>query len=122
MFLTAIYAIAALSAAPPAPAPTRTFQVEGRKFDGEDNLVCVLEGTWSDGESFVYSAWDRCSKMTISRIAPSKQDETVEQVHGKDRTFIIPAGSESFVIGNDYSTVQLFRNRDGVMEEILISD
>ena len=60
--------------------------------------------------------------MTFSRIAPSKEDETVEQVHGKDRTFIIPAGSESFVIGNDASTVQLFRNREGEMEQILVSD
>ena len=122
MFLTAIYAIAALSAAPPASAPTRTFQVEGRKFDGKDNLVCVLEGTWSDGDYFRYEAWDRCSEMTLSRIVPSKQDETVEQVYGKNRTFIIPAGSESFVIGNDYSTVRIFKNRDGVMEEITIRD
>ena len=122
MVLSAIYAIAVLSAAPPAPVPTRTFQVEGRKFDGKDKLVCVMEGTWSDGEFFRYEAWDRCSDMTLSRIAPSKEDETVEQVYGKNRTFIIPAGSESFVIGNDYSTVQLFRNREGDMEEILISD
>lgn len=108
-----------------APAPMNTgkvFEVEGRKFTGSNSRVCIIEGRWSDGEPFRYQAWDACEKMTMKWVAPMPSPEMVEQVNGTNRRFVVPAGSESFHIGNDLSVVRVFRNFKGELEEILVSD
>ena len=58
----------------------------------------------------------------MERVAPRATDQIVDQVHGKDRRFVIPAGRESFTIGNGDSVVRLFLNDQGEMQDILISD
>lgn len=111
-----------VSAAPSPPKATRTFKVGQATFTGTSKTICVIEGQWADGEPFRYEAWDRCAAMTITRVPPTDRDQVVEQVLGPNRTFTVPAGSEGFHIGNDYSTVWVFRNRQGEVEEMLISD
>lgn len=100
----------------------KTFKVANRSFTGTAKTICVLEGSWADGESFRYEAWDRCDKITIEWVRAKSTPQTVEQVHGRNKTFVIPAGSEGFIVANDHSRVWLFRDKEGEVQEILISD
>ena len=100
----------------------RQFKVGPSVLIGRPKNVCVLEGKWADGEPFRYQAWDSCSKITIEWVAPVRRPQTVNQVYGRDRTFVIPAGRDGYKISNDSSGVWLFRNNDGEVEEILVRD
>lgn len=100
----------------------RTYKVGKRTFTGKPKTVCVIEGKWNDGNFFRYQAWDTCNKINVSWVAPKSVPQTVEQIHGPDKTFVIPAGSEGFHIGNDYSIVWIYRDSAGQTQEILISD
>lgn len=101
---------------------TRSFDVEGRHCIGFDRPACTITGKWDDGEPLRYRAWDSCRKLTIKRVAPKPDVQIVEQVHGVDRTFTIPAGSEGLLVGNGNSQVWLYRDERGDLEEILVSD
>ncbi|MFC7538134.1 hypothetical protein ACFQPG_12300 [Sphingomonas sp. GCM10030256] len=118
----ALIAPASASAAPHSSKASRTFKVGSATFTGTPKTICVIEGRWADGDPFRYEAWDSCTNMTVTRVPPKSHDQVIEQVLGPNRTFNVPAGSEGFHVGNDYSTVWLFRNKKGEMEEILISD
>src|SRR5438132_9461992 len=84
----------ALSAAkPPSSAKPHRFDVGGSTFAGLPKTICVIEGTWSDGEHFRFEAWDKCSEMRMRRLpfaeyenAPSlgtKQDITTADIPAK---------------------------------------
>lgn len=115
-------AAVSLAVAPASAEPDTVFKIKGRTFTGTNSEVCDIKGKWSDGEHFFYQAWDSCKKMTVEWVPPKNAPEIVEQVHGRDRKFVIPAGSEGFRFSNDHSAVWVFRNIAGEMEEILISD
>lgn len=120
--MLSIIASAVISLAAPPNSNARDFAVDGRTFSATNNRTCIIEGEWSDGAHFRYQAWDECKALTFERIKPKPADEIIEQVHGVDQTFLIPAGSESFVIGNERSLIQLFRNKQGEVQEIVLAD
>jgi len=105
-----------------AVAPSTTFDVHGRKFGGTNTRVCIIEGQWSDSEPFRYQAWDTCENMTMEWVPPQRTEQVVQQVHGRDKTFIVPAGSEGYRLANDQTTVWLFRDANGELQEITVSD
>ncbi|MBB5712386.1 hypothetical protein [Sphingomonas xinjiangensis] len=119
-FLMMIPAVLGLGGVP--AQATKTFNVAGQKLEGKDKTVCTIRGTWSDGEPFMYVAWDKCSEMRVERGETKPTQETIEQVHGTEQTFVVPAGADRLLISNDYSRVLVFRAASGEPEEILISD
>jgi hypothetical protein len=107
----------------PAPEPPEVkYRVGGREFVGVTTPSCVIRGEWRDGEPFWYRAWDACENISVSWVPAPAHDQVVEQRHGVDRTFVIPAGTESLTVGNHESVVQLFKDRDGSLQNILIAD
>lgn len=118
--------LAALTAATPQPAiaanPLPVFKANGRRFDGKRKETCVIVGEWDDGESFRFDAWDRCEKMVMDYVLPEGEDRVIRQVHGIDEDFLVPAGHEGYTFYNDFSGVFVFRDKEGRLKEILISD
>ncbi len=112
------------SAAVAAPsAVQRVFQVGKRSFEGSPKTICVIEGKWTDGGAFSYEAWDTCKAMTVS--APSLaayKGWAPRGPKGAPTVADIPPGSEVIEIGNGYSSVLVYRDRRGDMQEVLIRD
>ena len=121
--LTMLLALAAAELTPSAPVePTTSFKVNGRAFSGTPKEVCTIKGTWEDGEIFSYQTWDSCEAMTMDYVPAQPSDRLEQQTFGIDEDFIVPAGKEAYTLSNEYSGVMLFRDRQGRLKEILVSD
>lgn len=106
-----------------APAAKKTFKVGKSFFTGTPRTICVIEGNWADSQPFRYDAWDECSKMNVRR-ATAKQYAGAPSLGENDEYEVtdIPPDSDVLEIDNNYSTVLLFRDRKGIMREIMIGD
>lgn len=113
-----------IAAAKPAPAPeAHRFDVGGSIFAGSAKTICVIEGQWKDGEHFRFEAWDECSQMRMRRVAATTYRSARSLGNNQDFTSAdIPAGAEVLELSNDFSSVLLFRDINGVMREILSRD
>lgn len=113
----------AVQPAAAAPAAKKTFKVGKSTFTGTPRTICVIEGEWADSQPFRYDAWDECSKMNVRR-ASAKQYAGAPSLGENDEYEVsdIPPGSEVLEVDNTYTTVLLFRDRKGVMREIMIGD
>lgn len=121
--LTLLLTIAAIELTPSAPAdPTTSFSANGRAFSGTPKEVCTIQGTWDDGEIFDYETWDRCEAMTMDYVPAQETDRLEQQIFGIDEDFIVPAGHEGYTFSNEWSGVMIFRDREGRLKEILVSD
>lgn len=121
--LTLLLALAATELTPIAPPePTTSFDANGRTFTGTPKEVCTIQGTWDDGDIFTYATWDRCEEMTMDYVPPQDADRLEQQIFGIDEDFIVPAGHEGYVFDNKWSGVMIFRDRQGRLKEILVSD
>ena len=118
-----IFNSAAPAAKPVSAAKPHRFNVGGTMFGGMAKTICVIEGTWKDGEHFRFEAWDECGKMLIRRV-PAGSYQNSRSLGSADEHTVsdIPAGSEVLEVSNDYSSVLLFRDAGGVMREILTRD
>lgn len=104
------------------PAET-TLKVGKPAFTGSPKTICVIEGLWADGQPFRFEAWDQCHKMEVRRVnvdqyagSPSLGEKDDYEVTD------IPVGAEVLEVGNEHSVVLLFRDREGVMRQILVRD
>jgi hypothetical protein len=114
---------AAPAAKPTAAAKPHRFKVGSAIFSGSAKTICVIEGKWADGELFRYEAWDECSEMRIRRVPEASYRGAPSLGASKDYTVAdIPAKSEVLELSNGYSRVLLFRDRRGIMQEILSGD
>lgn len=112
------------TAADAAPKSTiRAFKVGGRTLQGSPKTICVIEGKWADGEHFRYEAWDTCKEMqvTSAKLADYKGWEPRGR-KGSPTVADIPPTAEPIEISNGFSSVLVFRDRDGEMKEVLIRD
>lgn len=118
----ALVAALALPAALRAQGPDE-IALEGMRLSATDRPSCLLVGEWPGGAPLQYLAWDACDKLTVRRV-------TFEEVRGEPSLGIndhvtvadIPPGAPIVEVSNGASTVILFPDRDGVTQEILISD
>lgn len=108
-------------AAPKSSA--HTFKVGSRTLQGQPKTICVIEGKWADGEPFRYEGWDTCKEMQVSSasLAQYKGREPRGR-KGSPTVADIPPGTETIEISNDFSSVLVFRDADGEMQEVLIRD
>ena len=83
----------------------------------------MIEGKWNDEEYFRYEAWDECSQLRMRRVPAGEYRDAPSLGTSGDYTVVhIPSGAEVLEVSNDYSSVLLFRDRNGVMREILSRD
>lgn len=111
-----------VTAAAPEPA-ARAFKVGGRTLEGRPKTICVIEGKWADGEYFRYEGWDKCSEMRVSSASLADyKDWEPRGPKGSLSVADIPPGAETIEISNDFSSVLVFRDRNGELQEVLIRD
>jgi hypothetical protein len=116
-------ALGSLTQAVQAAPPTRLFKVGGGTITGTPKTICVLEGKWSDRESWRYEAWDTCARMRILRVSRSALQGVVPLGSRKDTVLAdIPASAELFEIANTTSRVIIFRDQQGRLREIMTGD
>lgn len=115
--------IVPMTAAQAAKPATHNFKVGGRTLLGEPKTVCVIKGTWGDGSLFRYEGWDSCQKMRITAASLAAFKGWKPRGRKGDLTVAdIPAGSEVMEVSNDFSSVLVFRDRNGETREVLIRD
>lgn len=117
-----VQASASASVAAPTAAQ-KVFKVGKRSFEGRPKTICVIEGKWTDGGGFRYEAWDTCKAMTVS--APSLatyKGWAPRGPKGAPTVADIPAGSEVIEISNGHSSVLVYRDGRGDLQEVLIRD
>lgn len=118
-----ILATTAYGAAPPATPKSHRFKVDNATFSGSAKLICVIEGKWRDGEPFRYEAWDACSKMRMRRPSMNEYKSAHSLGVNNDYSVVdIPDEGDVVEVSNESSSVLLFRDKDGVMREILSRD
>ena len=111
-----------VAAAAPEPA-AHFFKVGGRTLEGRAKTICVIKGNWADGEAFRYEGWDTCSELQVSSASLADyKDWKPRGRRGSLTVADIPAGTETIEISNDFSSVLVFRDRNGEMKEVLIRD
>lgn len=122
-FLGAVLGVICQSASAAPAAKTTTYKVGTSTFTGSSKTICVIEGQWADGLPVRYEAWDRCSAMKVRRVT-AKQYVGSPSLGAYDDFEItdIPPGSDVLEVGNEHSVILLFRDRKGVMREIMIRD
>ncbi|HEY0027419.1 MAG TPA: hypothetical protein VGC35_06075 [Allosphingosinicella sp.] len=120
LLISPVMTPAAIAAREPA---ARTFKVGGRTLEGRAKTVCVIEGKWADGEPFRYEGWDTCNELQVSSASLADyKDWRPRGGEGSLTVADIPQGAETIEISNDFSSVLVFRDRDGEMKEVLIRD
>jgi len=111
----------AAAAAPKATA--HVFKVGKRPFQGRPKTICQIEGKWADGQPFNYDAWDTCKKIMVKAASLAEyKDWAPRGRKGALTVSDIPAGTEVVEISNDYSSVLVFRDRRGNVQDVLIRD
>lgn len=120
--LTAMAVTVPAAVAAPATAP-RTFKVGKQTFVGRPKTICEIEGKWSDGEQFTYTAWDTCAEMRVHAASLADYGGWAPRGRkGSPTVADIPTGSEVIEISNGYSSVLIYRDRRGDIQEVLIRD
>jgi len=114
----------ASSVAQAAPrAKPHIFKVGKRSFEGRAETICTIEGRWADGEYFRYQGWDACAKMRISSASLANYKGWAPCGRKGSLTVAdIPPKAETIEISNDVSSVLVFRDQNGIMQEVLIRD
>lgn len=120
--LFSVINLPASAAAPKAPLTTN-FEVGSRILQGRPKTICVIEGTWADGEHLRFEAWDACSKMRV-RPATIQEIGDAASLGADDKVTVrdIPPEAEVLQFSNDFSSVLIFRDKVGKVQEILIAD
>lgn len=114
--------VTSVAAAAPEPA-ARAFKVGGRTLEGRPKTICVIEGKWADGSPFRYEGWDTCNELRVSSASLADyKDWEPRGRRGSPTVADIPLGTETIEITNDFSSVLIFRDRNGEMKEVLIRD
>jgi hypothetical protein len=114
---------ATFAAQPVTESAARTFKVGSRALSGTPKTVCIIEGTWRDGTTLRYEGWDTCRKMSVR--AASLADYKGWKPRGRKGALTvadIPPEIEVIEIGNEFSSVLVFRDRNGDTKEVLIRD
>jgi hypothetical protein len=111
-----------VAAAAPEPA-ARKFKVGGRMLEGRAKTICVIEGSWADGEPFRYEGWDTCKELRVTSASLTEyKDWRPRGRKGSLTVADIPPGTETIEISNDFSSVLVFRDGNGEMQEVLVRD
>ena len=102
---------------------TTTFKVGARVLHGQPKTICVLQGSWADGEPLRFETWDECSKMRVSSARPKDYRDAPQLGDGDKATAEdIPENAEVLQVSNDFSTVLIFREAAGKVQELLVKD
>lgn len=126
-FVSAVAAGSTICAFAPALAAARgthgrphQFKVGSTTFTGTPKTVCVTKGMMSDGKSFRFEAWDECAKMRIRRLLATEYKNAPSLCTNDSFTVAdIPPGADVIEVSNDYSSVLLFHDKNGVLGNIL---
>lgn len=120
--LTAVTVTMPAAVAAPAAEP-RTFKVGKQTFAGRPKTICVIEGKWSDGQPFTYDTWDTCAEIKVHAASLAEYEGWAPRGPKGAKTVVdIPAGSEVIEISNDFSSVLIYRDQRGDIQEVLIRD